>query len=328
MAEKIEAKSIEKRGAIPRSRTTGALTLSRFLEPYGMLIVLILLVILAAVLSPTFLTTRNLLNVARQVAINGLVTIGMTMTILTGGIDLSVGGTLALSSVLVAGFKNLGVAAIAIALIAGALVGALNGVIVGFLRLHPFIVTLGTLTAVRGLALIYSQGHPIEGTPPIVQAIASQSIGEIPIQAILLIVVVVLSSLLLWATQFGTHVYAIGSNEEAARLSGVRVRLVKVLVYSISGMLAATAGVVVAGFLNVGDPQFGVGAELDAIAASVIGGVYLMGGRGSIPGAFLGILIIGVIRNMLNLLNIPGDVQWIINGVLIVIAITVQRFRD
>ncbi len=332
MAGKIGIKAASNTAVLRGASESRAFASRGWVDRYSMLIVLIGLVIAAAALSPTFLNPNNLLNISQQVALNGLMSVGMTLTILTGGIDLSVGSTLALGSVLVAGTKDLGTWAILIALLGGAFVGMLNGVTITTTRVHPFIVTLGTMSAIRGLALIYSSDHPIGGTPQIVQAIAQGDIGQVPIQTIILAFVFVLAFLFLRQTRIGTHIYAVGSNEEAARLSGVQVNLVKIIVYTLSGILAALAGVIIAGHLNVGDPQFGTanggGAELNAIAASVIGGIYLMGGRGSIGGTLLGVLIIGVINNLLNLLNIPGEVQFIVVGVIIVTAVAIQRFQE
>jgi ribose/xylose/arabinose/galactoside ABC-type transport system permease subunit len=293
-----------------------------------MLLVLVVLFVMAGLLSEHFFTLRNLLNVARQVSSNGVISVGMTLAILTAGIDLSVGSTIALAAVVMARYQSLGVTAVFLALLAGMCVGLINGFFVAKVRMPPFVVTLAMLTAARGAALLIAESHPIEG----VQALAAfigrgKVLEDVPVSAVVLVLFAVLTWVFLSKTQLGRYVYAVGGNEESARLAGINVSWVKILVYVLSGIMAAIAGIIIGGHLNVGDPQQGSGAELDAIAAVAIGGTSLLGGRGGVGSTIIGLLIVGMVGNLLNLLNVAGYTQYIISGLMIVIAVAVQRIR-
>ena len=282
----------------------------------GVLTALVLLVIAASFLSPRFMTVANLLNVLRQVSIVGILAIGMTFVILTRGIDLSVGSILGIAVVLFAGsMDSRGMAvAIPIGLAAAALAGLVNGIGIAYGRIPAFIMTLGMLSFVRGLAFIDTGGTPVPILSESFYSFGNGYLGGVPIPALILIGVLIVSGCVLGMTPFGRSVYAIGSNEDAARLSGVPVEAYKIAVYVISGLLAGLAGLVYASQLSIGTPIAGQGYELDAIAATVVGGTSLFGGKGSVGGTFLGTLIIGVLANILNLTAVRSIRAAIVQG--------------
>lgn len=292
------------------------------------IVVLVLIGVALALLTPRFLTSENLINVVRQSSLNAIVAAGMTLVILTGGIDLSVGSLLAVTSVFSAGALAAGsgpLAAIGIGILMGLVFGVINGVVITVGDVAPFIVTLGTLTIARGVALVYTNGAPILAMDPEFRFIGRGDIGPLPTPIVILIIVYLIVYFLLNRTTFGGYIYAIGGNAEAARLSGVRVRLVKAATYAISGLLAGLTGVILTGRLGSAQPNLGAGDELDAIAAVVLGGTSLAGGRGGIIGTLVGALIIGVLSNGLNLLNVNPYYQPVAKGVVILIAILVDR---
>lgn len=298
------------------------------LSKWGSIVALILVCILATCASPYFLMSRNLLNVSRQVAQNGIVSVGMTFVILTGGIDLSVGSVIALASTMMALTQHFGFFAWVIALAAGLLVGLVNGVLITSLRAQPFVITLGTMVAVRGAALTISGGHRIEGVPEMFRWMGIGKIYDVPVQALLFFGVAAIGMFIAHRTTFGRAVYAVGANEAAARLSGILSSGTKIAVYGISGLLAAFTGTIVASHLNVGDSAFhGLNAELDAIAAVTMGGAALSGGRGMVIGTVVGAFLIGIITNILNLRNVPGDAQLIAKGGIIIFAVAIQQLR-
>ncbi|WP_160157646.1 ribose ABC transporter permease [Geobacillus sp. TFV-3] len=300
----------------------------------GPLIGLFLLCIALSVLSDDFLTMDNWLNLLRQVSINALIAFGMTFVILTGGIDLSVGSVLALSSAITAGMMAQGVSgfvAIFIGLLAGMAMGVLNGVLVTKGKVAPFIATLATMTAFRGLTLVYTDGRPITGFAS--DDILFQMMGRgyffgIPVPIILMLVVYIVLYIVLKKTTFGRHTYAIGGNEEASRLSGLRVDRLKIYVYALTGTLSALAGLILTSRLNSAQPTAGTAYELDAIAAVVLGGTSLSGGRGWIFGTLVGALIIGVLNNGLNLLNVSSFYQQVIKGAVILLAVLLDRRKE
>ncbi|MEW9804684.1 ABC transporter permease [Mesorhizobium marinum] len=303
---------------------------ARIWRRVGVFAALVLLIIAASMLSDRFLTLPNLLNILRQVAIVGILAIGMTFVILTKGIDLSVGSLLGISVVLYAGLLEDYSMAVAIPLGLGAamLAGLVNGIGVAFARIPPFIMTLGMLSFARGLAFIYTGGTPIPILNENFYSLGNGYVAGIPIPSLILIAVVVVSAVILSTTPFGRSIYGIGSNEEAARLSGVPVNSYKVIVYVISGLVSGLAGLVYASQLSIGTPIAGQGYELDAIAAVVVGGTSLFGGKGTVAGTFIGTLIIGVLANILNLTGVDPYVQQLFKGALIVVAVYVMSRTD
>lgn len=295
-------------------------------QQLGVLLALLLLIVIANFVSDRFLTVPNLLNVLRQVAIVGILAIGQTYVILTAGIDLSVGSTLGLAVVLFAGLLETQSLAVAVplGLLAGLLIGIINGIGVAYARIPAFIMTLGMLSFARGLAFIYTGGTPIPIINEQYYFVGNGYLLGIPIPSMILIATLVVSAMVLRMTPFGRCVYGIGSNEDAALLSGVPVRRYKVCVFAISGFCAALAGLVYSSQLGVGTPIAGQAYELDAIAAVVVGGTTLFGGKGSVFGTFIGTLIIGVLANVLNLAGVDPFVQQLFKGALIVIAVFIM----
>ncbi|GLH64175.1 ribose ABC transporter permease [Parageobacillus sp. G301] len=304
------------------------------IKKLGPLIGFFLLCIVLSILSDSFLTVNNWMNVLRQVSINALIAFGMTFVILTGGIDLSVGSVLALSSAITAGMMASGMngfTAIIIGLLAGFLMGILNGIVITKGRVAPFIATLATMTMFRGLTLVYTDGRPITGFAS--DDILFQMMGRgyflgIPVPVVFMIVVYVALYFVLKKTTFGRHTYAIGGNEEASRLSGIRVDRLKIWIYSLTGGLSALAGIILTSRLNSAQPTAGTAYELDAIAAVVLGGTSLSGGRGWIFGTLVGALIIGVLNNGLNLLNVSSFYQQVIKGLVILLAVLLDRRKE
>lgn len=300
------------------------------LQKLGPFIALVLVSVGLAVLSPDFLTVANLLNVMRQVSINALIAFGMTLVILLGGIDLSVGSILALSSVGIATLIQAGVPpllATLLGVLGGGLMGLFNGLVVSKGKVAPFIATLASMTILRGLALVVSGGSPITGfNSDLFSMLGGGYVaGLIPIPVVWMLIMFGLFAFLLKKTVFGRHVYATGGNEEAARLSGVKVDQIKLWVYTVSGAMSAMAGVVLTSRLNSAQPTAGSGYELDAIAAVVLGGTSLTGGRGWIFGTLMGALLIGVLNNGLNLLGVSSFYQQVIKGVVILLAVLIDR---
>jgi ribose transport system permease protein len=278
-------------------------------------------------LTPHFLTVSNLLNVAQQTSINAIVAVGMTYVIVSGGIDLSVGSIVALSGVvlgtLLQGGQPLAVA-LAAALAVGIACGLLNGALVSIGGLPPFIATLGMMSVARGAALVFTEGRPVSGFDEGFRSLATGSLGFVPAPVIVMIAVYAAAHIVLTRTTFGRYVYAIGGNEEATRLSGVAVRFHKTAIYGVSGVMSAIAAIVLTARLNSAQPIAGTMYELDAIAATVIGGTSLMGGEGSLGGTLVGALIMGVLRNGLNLLGVSSFLQQIVIGGVIVGAVLVD----
>ena len=291
---------------------------------FGTLIGLVVLGSILWILTPYFLTVSNLLNVAEQTSINAVVAVGMTFVILSGGIDLSVGSIVAFAGVVLGmslrGNQSLAIA-LPVTLAIGALCGLVNGALVSVGGLPPFIVTLGTMSIARGAALLVTEGRPISGFPASFRVLATGRAGFVPAPVVATAVVYVIAHLVLTRTTFGRYVYAIGGNEEATRLSGVAVRFHKTMIYVVSGVMSAVAAVILTARLNSAQPIAGMMYELDAIAATVIGGTSLMGGEGTLAGTLVGALIMGVLRNGLNLLGVSSFLQQIVIGGVIVFAV-------
>jgi ribose transport system permease protein len=296
----------------------------------GMLPVLILICILFAVLTPNFLTENNIINVVRQASINIVLAAGMTFVILTGGIDLSVGSVLGLTAVIavvVSLVPSFSWAAIPAALLAGLVIGVLTGMIVAYLGLPPFIVTLGTYTAIRGAAYLAAGGTTVINSQINFAWIGNGYLGPVPWLVIIALITIAVSAFILHGTVLGVHVYAVGGNAQAARLTGIPVPFVLIFVYGVSGLLSGLGGAMSASRLYSAQGQLGIGYELDAIAAVILGGTSFSGGIGNVFGTLVGALIIAVLNNGLTLLNVSFYWQLVIKGAVIVLAVTLDKLR-
>lgn len=303
-------------------------TLRRLLQQFGIVVALVLIATMLSVATPNFLTPSNLINVARQISLNGILAVGVTFVLLTGGVDLSLGSVVALAGVVAATFAHPGeypiVVAIFMGILAGTACGATNGLVITWGRVAPFIATLGMMTVARGLALVASNGRPVSNMSPGLTRWAGDVFG-VPIPVLILAAVALAAWLFLTQTRLGRYVYAVGGNENAARAAGISVNSVKMFTYTLCGAMAGLAGVVLAARITTGQPNAGIAYELDAIAAVVIGGTSLSGGVGGVGGTLLGALLMGVIGNGLDLLNVSSYYQQIIKGVIIVGAVWLDR---
>ena len=303
-----------------------------FKENMGTLIgLLIMCLILSFTTNGVFYSQRNLVNVLRQVSSNACLAFGMTFAIITGGIDLSVGSILALSGTLSAGFivhNDMSVVqAVTLAIVIGTALGLFNGFVIAKTTIPPFIVTLAMMQIARGAAYIYSNGQPIRAMIPDYQIIGTGYLGPIPYPVIYMVVFLIACVILLSKTRFGRHVYAVGGNDKAAIFSGVNVARTKMLVYTMSGFLAAFTGVVLCARMASGQPTAGQSFEMDAIAATVLGGTSMSGGVGKIGSTMIGVLIIGVLNNGLNLLGLNSFWQQIAKGIVILLAVYVDMLK-
>jgi ribose transport system permease protein len=302
----------------------------RFLETHGILLVLIALVVFFSVTTDAFLKTENLLNVTRQVAMLGISAVGMTLVILTAGIDLSVGSVMSLVNVVCAilmvkaGMHP--VAAVLISLVLSGLVGLVNGLIITKIKIPPLITTLGMMTVLRGLSYVLCDGVPIWGFPDGFRVLGQGYISIVPIPVIIMFVVFALGWVFLHKTAYGRYVYGIGGNEEASRLSGIRVQRIKCLVYILSGLLTGIAAIIMLSRLNTGQPKIGLGFELQVITAVVLGGVSIFGGQGRLVGVLIGVMIMGVLSNGMIILDISEYYQQIIRGVVLLSAVAFDNW--
>ena len=305
----------------------------KYMSELTTVIALIILMAVITIINSNFLTANNLLNLLLQVTSNALIAFGMTFVILTGGIDLSVGSILALSSALTAGLLGSGMPvtlAILISLILGCILGMMNGLLISYGKLAPFIVTLATMTIFRGATLVYTNGNPI--TKGLSDTFLFQFLGQgyivgIPFPVIIMFIVFIVLDVLRNKTAFGKSVYAIGGNEKAAYISGVKLNKVKIIIYSISGIMASISGLIITSRLSSAQPTAGASYEMDAIAAVVLGGTSLSGGKGRILGTLIGALIIGVLNNGLNIIGVSAFWQQVVKGVVILIAVLIDRFK-
>lgn len=304
-------------------------------ENLGIIIALLVLCVLLAVLpatSSSFLSTQNMFNILRQISTNMLIACAMTMVIILGGIDLSVGSIIALSGVIAAGCVSRYELPIAVALIAGALVGVVIGVFNGFVicktTIPPFIVTLATMNIARGLAKVYTGGSPVRVVTKEWQFIGAGYIGPVPVPVIIMIIAIIITALMMNKTKLGRHIYAVGGNTQAAEFSGIKVARVKFIVHAYAGLMAGLAGIILASRMYSGQPTAGEGAEMDAIAAVVVGGTSMAGGSGKIGGTIIGALIIGVLNNGLNLMNVNSFWQDVVKGVVILLAVFIDYIRN
>jgi len=295
----------------------------------GVYLGLIILIIISAILSPVFLTPTNIFNTLRQASAIGIVSIGATLVILNGGIDLSVGQILSLAACMttgmMAGKNGMTIQALIAVMIMGLLFGFFNGIIITKRRVEPFIITLGISTVIQGIVLLYTKGAPVGQISPDLTFLGKGYLWVIPVPVIVFAVIFAVASVILHRTVFGRYIYSIGGNAEASRLSGIKVDRNKIYVYMLSGLFAAIAGIVLAARVSVGDPYIGRGFELDSIAAAVIGGTSMAGGVGGLGGTVAGVLIITIMNNMLNLLNVSPFVQQIVKGVIILAAVVFQK---
>ncbi len=322
----------ERRGlAVP-----GAGTIRNVAFRYGSLLFLIVLWMVLGISSPYFFSPANIITLALQTSVLALVAMGQSFTMLTAGIDLSVGSMIALTGALAAGLAAQGstlptgtlagqglppLVALLLALVAGALLGSMNGLLVVRGGMPPFIATLAMLAIARGLTLVYTGGYVIPATDPTLTFLGTANIGPLPVAVVATLIAFIILSFILTQTRFGLHVYAVGGNAETARLAGVKVSRVLVAVYVLSGLMAAIGGIILMGRLNSAQPNVGVGFELDTIAASVIGGVSLFGGVGSMQGTLVGAFIIGTLSNGMNLLGIDPYLQQVIKGLVFMVAV-------
>jgi inositol transport system permease protein len=294
----------------------------------GLLIALVLIGGIEAALRPQFLSASNLVNVTRQISINGISAVGVTCVLLTGGVDLSLGSVVALTGVVAATFAHPGdwpvVVPVLLGVVAGAGCGAINGLVITRGRVAPFIVTLGMMTVARGLALVLSKGRPVSHLSSLFTVLGAD-LGPVPIPLIILLAVAGLCWVLLGNLRLGRYLYAVGGNEQAARAAGIDVNAVKTFAYTLCGGLAGLGGVVLAARITTGQPNAGIAYELDAIAAAVIGGTSLSGGVGGVGGTLLGALLMGVINNGLDLLNVSSYYQQIVKGAIIVGAVWLDK---
>ena len=290
----------------------------------GVLIALIIMIFIFTILDSTYFTATNFVDIVKMATINGILAIGITFAIITGGIDLSVGSTFAIVIVAVGNLTVWGISPVS-ALISGAVIGAilgiLNGLLITKMHLQPFIATLGTMSVYRGFAYVVTGGWPVLNIPSIFrQALGARIVGDIPISILVLLIIAAITTVLLKYTRFGNYIFAVGSNEEAAKLAGVNIDMTKIIAYLVCGICAAFAGMIMLANLGTGEPAAGQGYELDAIAASAIGGTRMAGGRGSVIGTMLGALLLAALKIGLIITGVSTFWQFIVTGVIIIIA--------
>lgn len=302
-----------------------------FIKRFGIVMVLLLLILVFSLVSPAFLTVTNIINVARQVSMLGIVSVGVTFVMISGGMDLSVGAQVSMAGMVSAwSMLHLGaspVMAVFIGIFAGTLLGFFNGFTAIRLSIHPLIVTLAAMTIFRGISYIICGGLPIFGFPEEFTVLGQGYLSIIPIPVIVLVFAVILGSFILNKTYFGRYFYAMGGNEEAARLSGINIKRLKVLVYSISGFFAGIAGVILLSRVNSAQPNAATGYEFDVMTAAVLGGISIKGGEGKISGVFVGVLIIGVLSNGLILMNVGDYYQNVVKGLVLIMAVAFDSMQ-
>lgn len=306
---------------------------SKILSKYGIYIAFLIIFVLLAIASPAFLTAKNLINIIRQISVVGIISVGMTYVIISGGIDLSVGAVAALAGVITANYMREGEAfplpiAVGIGLLVGLASGAFSGFFITKLKVPPFIATLASTTIAKGITYVYTNGRPITGLAENFKNLGNGYLGFIPIPVAIYIAVMIVGAFFLHFTRYGRYIFAVGGNEKSAEVSGINTSMVKFSCYAISGFCAALAGIVLAARIQTGQPASGVGFEQDAITAVVIGGGSLSGGVGSVIGTLVGMLILGVMTNGLDLLNVSSYYQQIIKGAIILVAVVSDMKRN
>lgn len=303
------------------------------LGKYGVYIALLVLFVTLSIASSSFLTVTNLFNILKQNSVYGILAVGMTFVIVTGGIDLSVGAIVAMAACFAASLAQDGTStpilvAILVGLLIGVACGAFSGFFIAFANIPAFIATLATCTMARGIVYVFTDGRPVTGVSDAYKYIGRASWGVVPVAVVLYVVFLLVGTFLLKYTKYGRHVFAIGGNKQAATVSGINVKRVEFLVYVISGFCAAFAGLLLSSRIQTGQPAGGNGYELDAITAAVIGGASLSGGKGSVFGSFIGILVVGILTNGLDLLNVSSYYQQIIKGAIILLAVLADRKKE
>ena len=303
------------------------------LGKYGVYIALLVLFIAMSVASSSFLTVTNIFNILKQNAVYGVLAVGMTFVIVTGGIDLSVGAIVAMAACFATKLAQEGtttpvVAAMFVGILAGVACGAFSGFFISYANIPAFIVTLATCTMVRGIVYVFTDGRPITGVTKAYQYIGRASWGVVPVAVVIYAGFLIVGTFLLKYTKYGRHVFAVGGNKKAAVVSGVNVKLTEFMVYVICGFCAAFAGLLLSSRIQTGQPAGGEGYELDAITAAVIGGASLSGGKGSVFGSFIGILVVGILTNGLDLMNVSSYYQQIIKGAIILLAVLADRKKE
>lgn len=309
------------------------MNMKAMLKKSGSVIGLVALFVVISCLNSSFIEPSNLKNLLRQVSINALISFGMTFVILTGGIDLSVGSILALSSVLMGSFIKSGnnpIVGIVLACVMGAVLGAVNGLVITKGKVAPFIATLATMTIFRGLTLVYTNGNPISS---LTESEAFHSFGQgyffgLPVPAIMMLLMFGVAYFILHKTTLGRKTYAVGGNEKVSFIAGIKIDRIKIFAYTITGFLCGMAGAILTSRLNSAQPTAGTGYELDAIAAVVLGGTSLSGGKGRIVGTIIGALIIGTLNNGLNILNVSSFYQQVVKGIVILLAVLMDRKKS
>ncbi|WP_371278621.1 ABC transporter permease [Dorea sp.] len=306
-----------------------------FKENLGIIVAFLVLCVFLSVFPKTsgsFFTRQNIFNVLRQISTNLFLACGMTMVIILGGIDLSVGSIIALSGCISAGCVaryNLPLPiALLMGLLVGLLVGMFNGAVISKTTIPAFIVTLATMNIAKGLAYVYTGGSPVRVVTKEWQFLGAGYVGIFPTPVVILVIVLIITAIIMNKTKMGRHMYAVGGNQQAAEFSGIKVEKVKFFVHAFSGLMAGLAGIVLASRMYSGQPTAGDGAEMDAIAAVVVGGTSMAGGSGKIGGTIIGGLIIGVLNNGLNLLNVNSFWQYVVKGVVILLAVFLDYFRN
>ncbi len=305
---------------------------SKNMEKIPLLVAIVLIMAILSILSPYFLTGDNLSKVSRQISINAIITVGMTLVIITGGIDLSVGSTVALTNCVIATcmavYKWSPLVSVLMGMVVAVTVGFINGVLIAKAKIPPFIATLSMMTIVRGLAYVYTHAYPVSGLPDSYNYIGEGNFLFIPVPLWITIIVLAFGGFLLTKTATGNHIYAVGNNQESARLAGINIQKTIIKVYMLSGFMCAIASMILTSRLGSGQPSGAPSAEMDAISAAVLGGISLAGGIGTISGAFLGALIIGFINNGMNMLNVSAYYQMIVKGVVILLAIGINSISN
>jgi len=322
---------------IKKVRTEGvekeSINLKSFMTRYGLMIIIIVFILIMCIVQPAFRTSANMLNILKQVSMNGMIALGMAFVIMIGGIDLSVGSIVAVATLVAGSVLTMNpdnqmftVYAVLAALAAGILCGAFNGLCIAYLKIPPFIVTMGTMTMFRGLGYLYCNGQPYVLKSATYKVIGQGTVTglSIPIPAIMLVVAIVIFYFILNWTKFGRNVLATGGNENAAITAGINVKKMKIIVYTMCGFMAALGGIILGSRINAGNPSLGSGYELDAISAVVIGGASMSGGLCTTLGTVLGIMTLGLINNSLNMLGVSSYFQMVFQGIIIIVAVALD----